>query len=138
MRRLLTITITIAASALLSLPAPVLAAGCEREPEMFKLKIKVRDNKPIEVTHRGQNAEDLVVCPNDQVEWMLINPASAESFFVNFASGAPFGGGAQKSSNNGKIVVTIGGSAAQPGAVFKYDIGVTGGGVWDPRIIIDE
>ena len=138
MRRVMTIAITMVALALPVFSEPASAAGCERGPELFKLKIKVRDNKPVEVTHRGQDAEDLVVCPGDQIEWKLINPASAESFFVDFVDGAPFGGDVLKNSNNGKILVTIGGGDVEPGAVFKYDIGVANGGVWDPRIIIDD
>ena len=138
MRRLLTITTMIAATALLCSPAPALADGaCERGAETFKLKIKVRDNKPVEVTHRGSNAETLAVCPGDQIEWKLINPASAPSFFVNFASSAPFRGESRRNASNGKILVTIS-DGLSAGASFKYDIGIDGGGVWDPVIIIDE
>ena len=119
--------------------APANADGaCDREPMSFDLKIKVLDNRPVEVTLRGQNAEDLHVCVGDEVEWKLINPANAGDFFVSFAGAAPFGGEKRRNSNNGKIVVTIGGSDAAPGASFKYDIGIDGGGVWDPRIIIDD
>ena len=134
--RLLTL---IVAAAFLYSAAPASADGaCDRDPATFKLKIKVRENRPVEVTHRGENAEDLRVCVGDSVEWKLINPASADDFFVEFSSGAPFPGPALQNASNGKVLVTIGGSAAMPGASFKYDIGITGGGVWDPRIIIDE
>ena len=139
MRKLLTTTMTIAALTMLAAHQPVLADGaCERAAETFKLTIKVIRNRPTEVTHRGQSAEDLYVCPGDQIEWKLIDPASAAAFYVDFAGGAPFAGATRRNANNGKILVTIAGDGLRPGASFKYDIGIDGGGVWDPRLIIDE
>jgi len=124
---------------LAAISSPALADGnCDRDPMTFKLKVKVRENKPVGVTHRGQDAEDLRVCVGDSVEWKLINPASAGDFFVDFPGGAPFAGGTMQNARNGKVLVTIGAPDVTPGASYKYDIGITDGGVWDPRIIIEE
>jgi hypothetical protein len=139
MRRLKTITTIIAAAGLLGLAAPALADGpCDRGPMTFKLKVKVQQNKPVGVTYRGSDAENLRVCPNDMVEWKLINPASAGELFIDFKNSAPFSGNKMRRANNGKVLVTISGPDVRPGASFKYDIGITNGGVWDPRIIIEE
>jgi len=139
MSKLFPLTLLVAATCLLALSGPALADGnCDREPMTFKLKIKVRDDKPIGVTYRGGDAEELLVCLNDQIEWKLIDPASAAEFFIDFKSGAPFGGDPNRRAMNGKVLVTIGGPDVTPGTSYKYDIGIVDGGVWDPRIIISE
>lgn len=139
MNRRLSLTLLAAATGLMAVSSPALADGnCDRDPMTFKLKIKVRQNTPIEVTHRGRDAEELRVCPNDQIEWKLINPASASELFIDFKSAAPFDGDKLRKARNGKVLVTIGGPDVRAGMSFKYDIGITDGGVWDPRIIIEE
>jgi hypothetical protein len=109
---------------------------CGDSSQAHRLVIIVNSEIPVEVRRGNKNADDLYVCAGDTVEWQLVG--SAGKFFVDFVGGAPFDGSAKKnSSNNGKIQITIAHSAV-PGAAYKYDIGIVGGGLLDPRIIIDR
>ncbi len=110
--------------------------SCDGEHQSFKLVVRVVSNNPVEVMNSGVNANNLHVCIGDEIEWQLVG--AAKQFYVNFVAGVPFdGAGKTKSNNNGKITIIVGGSA-EPGESYKYDIGVIGGGVLDPRIIIDR
>lgn len=107
--------------------------ACGEESSSYKLMIHVSENKPTRVTHNGQDADDFYVCNGDEVEWQLVG--SDKQYWVNFLDGAPFSGDQRKNSNNnGKVSVVIDGSAQS----YKYDIGIEGGGVLDPKIIIGD
>ena len=137
MKTSLTITTTILLSGLALVSSSVMADGhCERAPQTFKLKIKLKNNKPTQVLHKGRNAEDFNVCLGDSIQWQ-VSGFGRKDFYINFEGGNPTPGGANRSSNNGKVLVTIGGGA-QAGKIYKYSIGVVGGGEWDPRVIVDR
>jgi hypothetical protein len=122
----------------LMLAATSSAYACGGESELFKLKISVNGDQPFEVTHKGQDAEDLTVCVGDKIEWKLVG--QAKKFFVNFGDRAPFppdpDSKRKKNSKNGKITVPVTGPASSD--PYKYDIGIDGGGVWDPRIVVED
>ncbi len=105
---------------------------CERSAKTFKLKIKVRDDKPTKVTKGffGANADTLNVCRGDTVEWKM----SGKKFYIDFPRTTPFA--ANRKENDNKITWTVSADAAR-GDSYKYDIGIVGGGVLDPIIIVD-
>ena len=105
---------------------------CERAAKTFKLKIKVKNDKPTKVTKGifGKNADTLNVCRGDTVQWKL----NGKKFYIDFPRTTPFG--TNKKENNNKITWTISADAAR-GDSYKYDIGIVGGGVLDPIIIVD-
>lgn len=107
---------------------------CDRSAETFKLKIKVKNNKPTKVVKGifGSNADTLNVCRGDTIEWKL----NSKKFFIEFPGKTPFDE-KKKNSNNGKVITTVS-SDAERGVSYKYDIGIEGGGVLDPIIIIDN
>lgn len=117
--------------------APLADGHCTRSAQTFKLMIKLSNNKPVEVTHKGQDAENFHVCMGDSIEWKIAGPGRKD-FYINFEDRVPTSGPAEKSSNNGKILVTIDGGEAEAGSSYKYLIGVVGGGEWDPRVIVDR
>jgi len=105
---------------------------CDRAAKTFELKIKVRDDKPTKVT-RGffrKNADTLNVCRGDTVEWKL----SGKKFYIDFPRTTPFGTNKKEADN--KISWTVSADAAR-GDTYKYDIGIVGGGVLDPILIVD-
>lgn len=106
---------------------------CERPAKTFKLKIKVSDDKPTKVTKGffGTNADTLNVCRGDTVEWKL----SGKKFYIDFPRTTPFSAN-KKSSENDKVSWTVSADAAR-GDSYKYDVGIVGGGVLDPIIIVD-
>lgn len=108
------------------------ADPCERAAKTFKLKIKVKNDKPTKVTKGffGKNADTLNVCRGDTVEWKL----SGKKFYIDFPRTTPFG--TNKKENNNKISWTVSADAARGGS-YKYDIGIVGGGILDPIIIVD-
>ncbi len=105
---------------------------CERSAKTFKLKIKVRDDMPTKVTKGlfGRNADTLNVCRGDTIEWKM----SGRKFYIDFPRMTPFG--TNKKENDNKITWTVSADAAR-GDSYKYDIGIVGGGVLDPIIIVD-
>ncbi len=107
---------------------------CDRSPETFKLKIKVKNNTPTKVVKGffGQNADTLNVCRGDTIEWKF----NAKKFFIEFPGKTPFDE-KKKNSKNGKVTTTVS-SDAERGVSYKYDIGIDGGGVLDPIIIVDN
>ncbi len=106
---------------------------CERSAKTFKLKIKVRDDKPTKVTRGllGRNADTLNVCRGDTIEWKL----SGKKFYIDFPRTTPFSAN-KKNSENNKVSWTVSADAAR-GDSYKYDVGIVGGGVLDPIIIVD-
>jgi hypothetical protein len=109
-------------------------SACDRDPETFKLKIKVKNNTPTKVVKGffGSNANTINVCPGDAIEWKL----NGKKFFIEFSGKTPFDE-KKKSSNNGKVTETIS-SDAESGVRYKYDVGIEGGGILDPIIIVDD
>ena len=117
------------------LPAVAAAGDCDRPATTFDLKIKVKNKKPTEVEIDNKDAETLVVCVNDTIVWKVSGNAD-ESFFIEFREDSPLSGDKKKNHENGKVEATVIGPArADP---YKYDIGVDGGEVWDPRIIVER
>ena len=108
--------------------------ACDRDAKMFKLKIKVKNNTPTKVVKGifGSNADTLNVCRGDTIEWKL----NDKKFFIEFSGETPFDE-KKKNSSNGKVNTTVR-SDAERGVSYKYDIGIDGGGVLDPRIIVDQ
>ncbi|MGB5332012.1 MAG: hypothetical protein WBM80_08075 [Woeseiaceae bacterium] len=108
--------------------------ACDRSPETFKLKIKVKNDMPTKVVKGlfGSNADTLNVCRGDTIEWKF----NAKNFFIEFPGKTPFDE-KKKSSRNGKVTSTVR-SDAEIGVSYKYDVGIEGGGVLDPIIIIDN
>ncbi len=105
---------------------------CARAAKTFKLKIKVKNNKPTKVTKGvfGKNAGTLNVCRGDTIEWKL----NGKKFYIDFPRTTPFD--TNKKENNNKISWTIRADATR-GDSYKYDIGIVGGGLLDPIIIVD-
>jgi len=106
---------------------------CSGEPQSYKLKIRVVQDRPVEVLHKGENADDFHVCPGDDIEWKL--QGSAKKFYLNFIDGAPFTGDSEQHSKNGKISVTVDG--ANGGEVLPYDLALFVGAPIDARIIVE-
>jgi hypothetical protein len=122
----------IAVLATASIPYTALAASCEREPQTFNLKVKVKNNKPTEVIHDDKDAEDLHVCIDDTIVWKL-SGISLKKLFIEFPGDAPFSGDKKIGPGN-KIEVTI--TGPERDEPYKYNIGIEDGEVWDPRIIV--
>ena len=131
-------TIGAAMAALLLVFGPTAAVAdnhCEEgRNQTHKLKIRVVDDEPVEISQGGRDAQDLHVCLGDSIEWTL--QGEAREFYLEFPEGAPFPGGQYMPARNHKIEVTV--ESGEPGQAFKYNIGIVGGKVWDPRIIIDD
>ena len=122
------VTITAALSS-----TSVAGRECGGEAESFKLRIRVVQDRPVEVLHKGKNADEFHVCLGDAIEWQL--QGSEKRFYLNFLAGAPFAGNSKPESHNGKITVTV--DNAESGDVFDYDTGIVDGEAMDPRIIVD-
>jgi len=110
------------------------ADPCDRSAKTIKLKIKQRDNVPTKVTKGffGTNANTINACRGDTIEWKL----SGKTFYVRFSNGSPFDKN-EETSNDSKLRITIGDNA-KADTSYKYDIGIEGGGILDPIIIIDN
>jgi len=123
-------------AATLALQAEVSLAdrSCADGPLELKVKVRVVQDRPVEVLVDGENADPLHVCVGDTVEWKL--QGSEKAFYLRFPDGSPFSADEHPRSNNGKIEATI--DAGSPGDSFKYDIGIEDGEIWDPRIVIDD
>ena len=105
---------------------------CDRPAKTFKLKIKVKDNKPNKVTTGffGKNAGTVNVCRGDTIEWKL----NGKKFYIEFPRTTPFG--TNKKENDNKITWTVSADAGR-GDSYKYNIGIVGGDELDPIIIVD-
>ena len=88
------------------------------------------DGRP-ELSYRGGSAENVYVCQGDNVQWVLTG--SDRSFFVDFFSGAPFGGASKRGSSGGAVSVTIGDDTGS----YDYGVEFEGGEPMDPRIIVE-
>lgn len=135
--RIRTSALTVLAALLLGTTSSSAVAqdtACDRDPETFKLKIKIKNNTPTEVVKGffGWNADTLNVCRGDTIEWKLTD----KKFFIEFPADTPFDE-KKKNSSDGKITTTVR-SDAERGVSYKYDIGIDGGGVLDPIIIVDD
>ena len=130
-----TTTLAICVFALLASTTTFADGYCEREPETFKLKIKLKNNRPTEVTHKGQDAEEFHVCIGDSIEWQ-VSGFDRKEFYIAFEGAVPSRGGKERQSRNGKILVRI--DDGEPGDAYKYLIGIVDGGEWDPVVIIDR
>jgi hypothetical protein len=119
-------------AAIFSVP-PVTAAVCGDESTTYNLTIRIVQDRPAEVLHRGKNADEFHVCPGDSIEWKL--QGSEKSFYLDFLAGAPFSGDHRPNSHSGKILVSIDNGSS--GDIFDYNIGLNDGEEMDPRIIID-
>lgn len=84
-----------------------------------------------ELTYKGGSAENVHVCDGDRVQWVLTG--SDRDFFVDFFSGAPFGGEARRGSSGGVVAVTI---DAESGS-YAYGVNFAGDEPMDPMIIVD-
>jgi len=119
-------------AAILTVP-PVSAGTCGEESTSYKLIIRIVQDRPVEVLHRGKNADELHVCPGDNIEWKL--QGSEKQFYLEFLADAPFSGDSRPNSHSGKISVSI--DNASSGDIFDYNIGLIDGFEMDPRIIVD-
>ena len=126
--------LTLAATAGLYAGDSMAQRSCADGPMQHKVRIRVVQDRPVEVLLKGMNADDLHVCLGDTVEFKL--QGSEKKFYLRFADGSPFSSGDNPQSSNGKIEMTV--DTGSPGDAFKYDIGIEGGEVWDPRIVIDD
>lgn len=107
--------------------------SCDRDPKTIKLKIKEKNNTPTKITKGllGWDANTINACRGDTIEWKM----SDKTFFVKFSGDTPFSE-KEKTSSNGKLEMTIS-AEAKVGTSYKYDVGIDGGGILDPIIIID-
>ena len=129
----------VALVSILAMPSDAVAdRSCGRDSMTYVLSIEVKSGRPVAVTFEGKDAEDLRVCIGDTVEWELADGDEEVDFYVDFGGYAPFPGESSLTAAGGPIAVAIGGRTAKKGSVYKYTIGVVGGGRWDPRIIIEE
>jgi len=115
-------------------PVALADDSCNRDSKTIKLKIKQKNNTPTKVTKGffGTNADTVHACHGDTIEWKL----SGKKFYIEFTNKSPFNKD-KETSNNGKVRIIIS-ESAETGVRFKYDIGIDGGGVLDPVIIIDR
>jgi len=105
---------------------------CDREPEEFRIQIRVNNNNvPEGVEMGGRDASTINACPGDTVEWHF----TGRPFEIRFQGRGPFESDLAPSAN-GKVSGTISGTGTR-GKSFKYDVAVEDGGVLDPVIIVD-
>ena len=121
-------------TAFFAVPVALADGSCDRDAKTIKLRIKQKNNTPTKVTKGfwGTNANTVHACHGDIIEWKL----SGKKFYIKFPNKSPFGKD-KETSSNGKLRITIS-ESAETGVSYKYDIGIDGGGVWDPVIIIDR
>ena len=77
-------------------------------------------------------ADDLYVCPGDTVAWIL----QGLGFVIDFPGATPFNGNIHRATA-GRVSMVVRSDVAR-GAVFKYNISIDGGGLLDPRIIVQD
>jgi hypothetical protein len=117
----------------LVLSQDVLADDCDRAPRTFDLKIKVKNKKATEVIYKGENGDEITVCVNDTIVWKISGP-EPEGFFIEFEGDSPLSGDKRKSQTGGKVEAVVTGPVRSD--PYKYNIGIDGGEVWDPRIVV--
>ena len=102
------------------------------------IKARPDDNGMPVLTYEGGSADEVHVCMGDTIKWVLTgNDRNYFKFFVDFMADAPFEGATRRGSNGTNITVTVGGPA-EPGSSYKYDVEFEGGGILDPRIVVDR
>ena len=99
------------------------------------IQVRVGDDGIPALKYKGGSAEEVHVCIGDTIHWVLIG--SDRKYFVDFGAGAPFEGAKRLGSNGTNIKVTVGGPAS-PGSSYKYDVEFEGGGILDPRIVVNR
>lgn len=109
---------------------------CDRDSKVFSLKIKVKNDVPVEVV-KGlfgwENANEINVCRGDTIKWKIQHRNDYE---LRFRDASPLAAGKNVRSQSGKIETTVR-DDAERGIRYKYDIALDGGGTWDPIIILD-
>ncbi len=105
---------------------------CGGRPETHTLMINVTNNVPSGVRRGNEAADDLYVCPGDTVAWIL----QGRGFTINFPGATPFNVNSHRPAA-GRVTAVVRSDVAR-GASFKYEISVDGGGVLDPRIIVQD
>jgi plastocyanin len=107
--------------------------ACTGPAETHTLMVNQTNNVPTGVTLGNEPADDLYVCPGDTVAWIL----QGLGFTINFPGATPFNANSHRPVDAGRVTAVVRSDVA-PGESFKYDISIDGGGVLDPRIIIQE
>ena len=105
--------------------------ACTGEPETHRLMINVTNNVPTGVRRGNEPADDLYVCPGDTVVWIF----QGRGFSIDFFDGTPFEVSQLRPVVAGRVDAVVR-SDVSAGESYKYDISIDGGGVLDPRIII--
>lgn len=122
-------------SGLLALPAATVHAqdACAGPAETHTLMINVTNNVPTGVVRGNTPADDLYVCPGDTVAWIL----QGLGFTINFPGATPFNANSHRPVTAGRVTAVVRSDVTR-GASFKYDISIDGGGVLDPRVIVQD
>lgn len=109
--------------------------ACDRDPKVFSLKIKVKNDTATEIV-KGlfgwENADRLHVCRGDTLKWKIQH---SKEYQLVFTRGTPVGKD-KLDSRNGKVEAIVS-EDAERGIEYKYDVAIVDGGVWDPIIILD-
>jgi plastocyanin len=106
--------------------------ACAGPAETHTMMINQTNHVPNGVSLGNEPAVDLYVCPGDTVAWIL----QGLGFTIDFPGATPFNANSHRPVSAGRVTAVVR-SDAPPGA-FKYDISIDGGGVLDPRIIVQE
>lgn len=129
------IILCVLVSALLTVPGVLAQAqgACGGGAAGHNLQINVTNNVPTGVTLGNAPADDLYVCPGDTVAWILQGPG----FTIDFPFDTPFNASQFRPVAAGRVTAVVR-SDVVAGDTFKYNISIDGGGVLDPRIIVQE
>ena len=134
-RGLRNIVLCVFVSALITMPGTIVQAqdACGGPAAVHNLMINVTNNVPTGVSLGNEPADDLYVCPGDTVAWILQGPG----YTIDFPDDTPFNASQFRPVEAGRVAAVVRSDAAR-GAAFKYDISIDGGGVLDPRIIVQD
>ena len=128
--------ITLLMAALMTLPGMYSSAqdvrSCDGRTKTHTLMINETNKVPMGVTLGNAPADDLYVCPGDTVAWIL----QGLGFEIDFPGGTPFNGNVHRATA-GRVAMVVRSDVAR-GAAFKYNISIDGGGLLDPRIIVQD
>ncbi len=108
--------------------------SCDGRAQTHTLMINETNNVPTGVSLGNAPADDLYVCPGDTVAWIL----QGRGFAISFLDGTPFGGTEHRAGPGAGRVSAVVRLDVARGAAFKYEISIDGGGVLDPRIIVQD
>ena len=127
--------ITLLMAALMTLPSMYSSAqvvrSCDEGTTTHTLMINETNKVPTGVTLGNEPADDLYVCPGDTVAWIL----QGLGIVIDFPGATPFASNKQGGAGRVSMVVR---SDVERGASFKYNISIDGGGMLDPRIIVQD